>query len=247
MTDGCSDHDPRPPTSTSQLGELAPRRRPRGRGRRGRRPARPQRRRQDHGAAHAWPACSRSTPAGSRSAIGWSTTRTPACSRCRSAARSAWCSRTTCSSRTSRVLENVAFGPRSRGVGKAEARAAADAVARPGRRGRPGRLEAPRHLRRSGPAHRARPGAGHRTRPAAARRAARRARRRHPHDGAPRPAPLPRRLRRGDGARHARRARRDRAGRPGRHPRVRPGHPGRHHRRGDHPAPVRPTSPTSSA
>ncbi len=61
------------------------------------------------------------------------------------------------------VLENVAFGLRSRGVAKAEARADGRRVARPGRRGRAGRLEAPRHLGRPGPAHRARPRAGHRS------------------------------------------------------------------------------------
>ena len=84
-------------------------------------------------------------------------------------------------------------------------------------------------------------------RPAAARRAARRARRRHPHDGAARPAPPPRRLRRGDRARHPRRARRHRPRRPGRHPRGRARSPRPAPSPRSRPGPARATSPTSSA
>ena len=80
--------------------------------RRDRRDPRSERRRQDDGAARAERARRRSTPAGSRSTAWCSTTATPRSSR-RSGARSAWCSRTTCCSRTSSALDNVAFGLRA--------------------------------------------------------------------------------------------------------------------------------------
>ena len=103
-------------------------------------------------------------------------------------AASAWSSRASCCSPTSRALDNVAFGPRARGVPTAEADAARPGVARPVRHRRAGRPQAPAALRRPGPAGGDRPRAGHRAPAAAARRAADRARRQGRHGAAHRAA-----------------------------------------------------------
>ena len=131
------------------------------RARRGGRAARPERRRQDHRAARA----GRADPAGRRPHHAGRPDRLRRAVAPGAPAGSAWSSRTTCSSRTCRALDNVAFGPRCRGVPQGR---------RPGDRPRDwldrvglaehARQAAPAALRRPGAAGRAGPRAGHRAR-----------------------------------------------------------------------------------
>ena len=127
-----------------RLGRLDLRGRARRGRRRDRRRARPERRGQVDAAARARGSGAARRRFDRASTTWWWTSPRRARSSCPSGAASAWCSRTTCCSRTSRVLENVAFGLRSRGTSRAEARRRAHGVAGARRARRPCGREAGR-------------------------------------------------------------------------------------------------------
>lgn len=130
------------------------------------------------------------------------------------------------------ALDNIAFGPRCQGLGKAAARAqAAEWLDRMGL-AEYSRHQAAPPLRRPGPARRPRPRPRHPPPPAAPGRAPRRPGRPYPPRRTGPTPPPPRRVRCRRRTRHPRSPRRHGPGRPPRRGRTRPsgpgGHPGRH-------------------